>query len=186
MSLPSVVWMFRFYVCVYVLFYNYVQLAQSFKWKSCSHASPPRNKFTVCIVRCRNLLNTDILGQKIWRQPLKPLETTIFVHVQQHVSYHLRKYTWRNTVGRKLQGCLSALFRNLPLILYVVWKFRRSYNLTIGHWRSTDCRMPHSSTTNVTVTVDSKCPHYLTFYSKFLQSVYWRLVSCHAQRSVDL
>jgi len=75
------IWKFWFYVCVYVLLYNYVQLARSVKWNSCNHASPLRIKFSVSIVRCQKVLNTDILRRKIWRQLLKHLETAIFVYV---------------------------------------------------------------------------------------------------------
>jgi hypothetical protein len=50
---------------------------------------------------------------------------------------------------------------------------------------STPCRMPASSTANIRVTVDSKCLNYLIPRRKFLQALYWRLVSCHAQGSVD-
>jgi len=45
-----------------------------------------RIKFSVFIVRCRKLLNTGILRQKIWRQLLKPLETAILVYGQHHVT----------------------------------------------------------------------------------------------------
>jgi hypothetical protein len=36
--------------------------------------------------------------------------------------------------------------------------------------------MPSSSTANITVTVDSKCLHYLIFHGKIQQSVYRMVV----------
>jgi hypothetical protein len=70
-----------FYACVYeyVLFYNYVQLARSFKLNSCSHASPLRSKFSVPIIRCQKLLSTESGSLKIWRELLKPFETAMSV-----------------------------------------------------------------------------------------------------------
>ena len=39
--------------------------------------------------------------------------------------------------------------------------------------------------TNITVPVDSTCLHYLISRRKLQQSVYWRLVPCHTQGSID-
>jgi len=49
--------------CVKTFVYNYVQLARSFKRKSC-HASPLKNKCLAVIVRCQKLLNTEGLNLK--------------------------------------------------------------------------------------------------------------------------
>jgi hypothetical protein len=77
-----------------------------------------------------------------------------------------------------------------------IWKLAATYCNTIrchhcgimletDPGRSTTCRMSASSTANIRVTVDSKCLNYLISSRKFLQVVYWRLVYCHAQGSVD-
>jgi hypothetical protein len=50
---------------------------------------------------------------------------------------------------------------------------------------STPCRKPSKASANFRMTVESTCLHSLTLYRKFLQSVYWRLVSPHAQGSVQ-
>jgi hypothetical protein len=63
---------------LYVLFYNCVQLARSFKTKCCNHASPLRNKFSASIAGCQKL-NTEDVTLKILRLLLKALEmATLF------------------------------------------------------------------------------------------------------------
>jgi len=42
-----------------------MQLAWRFRYKSCSHTSPLRNKFSSSVVRCKKLLNTDGMSLKI-------------------------------------------------------------------------------------------------------------------------
>jgi len=72
------------------------------------------------------------------------------------------------------------------------WKLAATYCNTIrchhcgmmlykGLGRPTPYSMPTRSTANIRVTVDSKCLHYLILYCKFLQSVYWKLMSFRAE-----
>jgi len=99
---PTVIWMLWFYVSVYVSCYNYVQLARSVKWKSCSHSRPLRNKFTVSILRCRELLNTYILRQKNMEATLEELRNSHICLRAASLVYHLRKYTWKNTETERI------------------------------------------------------------------------------------
>ena len=76
------------------------------------------------------------------------------------------------------------------------WKLAATYCNTIrchhcgmmlktDQGRSTPCRMPHSSTAHISMTVDSTCLHYLILYRKLQQSVYWRLLSCPVLLKTD-
>jgi len=101
---------------------------------------------------------------------------------KQHLGYHNRWDCWYFTLLYGLGYCTVLM---LAVLTDGRWKLAATYCNTIrchhcgmmlqtDPGRSTPCRMPNSSTANITVTVDSKCLHYMTLHRKIQQFVYCR------------
>lgn len=92
-----------FYACVSVLFHSYVQLARSFKWNSCSHASPLNNTFLSFFCKTPKVVKYGNWELENMERNLEAFRNSDGGWNAAPRAYRPRKHTWReNLAGGKV------------------------------------------------------------------------------------